>query len=129
VSDVGPLEEGLSLVDDDPESVDDDPKSLGSSDDSSDEPESVEPPGDGSGSLGDIGASQASSVGGMSAFAVPFHSRQVPRQDRSQPRCEQLVSSFPRCSRRVTDGAGELVQAVLLEPRFGPLIGLPSTRP
>jgi hypothetical protein len=74
LSDVEPLEEGPSAVDDDPESV-------GNIDDSSDEPESDEPPGDGSGSLGDIGASQVSSVGGIAAFAVP-----VPQQTSPTPR-------------------------------------------
>jgi hypothetical protein len=75
LSDVGPLEEGLSCVDDD------EPESLGSRGDSADEPESLEPPGDGSGSLGDIGASPASSAGGMAAFAAPApaHSSPTPR--------------------------------------------------
>jgi hypothetical protein len=75
LSDVGPLEEGVSCVDDD------EPESLGSSGDSADEPEPLEPPGDGSGSLGDIGAGPASSAGGMAAFAAPApaHSSPTPR--------------------------------------------------
>lgn len=92
LSDVGPLEEGLSAVDDEPESVDDDPESLGNSDDSSDEPESVEPPGDGSGSLGDIGASTASSVGVTAAFAVP-----VPQQTSPTPRPLTTAMRATRC--------------------------------
>jgi hypothetical protein len=76
LSDVGPLEEGLSFVDDD------EPESLGSSsdEDEEDEPESLEPPGDGSGSLGDIGAGLIWSDGDVAAFATSAPAQSNPTE-------------------------------------------------
>jgi hypothetical protein len=65
----GPLDEGLSLVEEE-----DDPESLGSSSDEEDEPESLELLellDDDPESLGDIGTGPNSCVSGVTAFAVP----------------------------------------------------------
>jgi hypothetical protein len=86
VSDVVPLEEGPTSVDDD------DPESSGSTGDSADEPESLGPLGEGSGSLGDIGASEVSGNGSMEAFATP-----APAKANPSPRLAAKASRTTRC--------------------------------
>ena len=86
LSDVGPLEEELAFDDDD------DPESLGTTGDSADEPDALEVAGDGSGSLGDIGAGPTFSAGGIAAFAAP-----VPAQSSPTPRPVTNAAWTTRC--------------------------------